>query len=137
MRREWQRWLFPPGAIRAKRVGGGAVEFRLHCAIADLVRRLCQPGWRWTHLPFGEYRPPATAARLKRMGTSAGWPDLLFVHGDGRVVWIELKRRGARPSRAQEELADHLEAAGHGFYVADSFDAAVAALKREGIVRVV
>ena len=33
------------------------------------------PRWRYTHLPFGELRAPATTGRLKAMGVKPGWPD--------------------------------------------------------------
>src|SRR5262245_21376392 len=116
MPREAQMRLFPAG-YRAKR-GGVAVEFRLHCAVADLLRRLIQPGWRYTHLPFGEYRPPATAAKLKRMGVTPGWPDLLLIGPEGQCCWVELKRRGETLKPEQTALKWFLIEGGHGHLVA-------------------
>jgi hypothetical protein len=112
-----------------------APEFRLHCLIADLLTRWCNLGWRWTHLPFGEWRSQATAARLKRMGTQPGWPDFIFVHEDGQVCWLELKRRDGKLSRAQYHIMLHLTGAGHDYLVTGKFDEALAWLKNLGIVR--
>ena len=83
-------------------------EFRLHCAVADLIRRTAAPGWRWTHIASGEYRTPTTAGRLKRMGVTPGWPDFLFVSAQGRVAFLELKRPGGRLSPKQTDIALHL-----------------------------
>src|SRR5215468_1632460 len=71
-----------------------AKEFDLHVLIADVLRRWASRKWRWTHLPMGEYRTPATAGRLKRMGVTSGWPDFMLFHISGRVCFLELKRRG-------------------------------------------
>lgn len=35
------------------------------------------------------------------MGTRAGVPDLMFVHNDTRIAFIELKRRDGRLNEAQ------------------------------------
>lgn len=113
-----------------------APEFSLHCMVADVLRRWCSPEWRWTHIPLGEYRTPATAARLKRMGVLPGWPDFQFFHVSGPVAFLELKRRGERLSDPQKGVAFHLMKAGHGYLVTDSFADAVAALRAWKIVPV-
>jgi len=112
-----------------------AKEFSIHCALADVARRWCSSDWVWTHLPFGEHRSAITGARLKRMGVNRGWPDFVFV-GPGRVVWLELKRRGGRQSQEQAAIGEHLTSCGFAYVVADSFDAAITALKTHGILRV-
>jgi hypothetical protein len=112
-----------------------ATEFALHVAIADVIRRWIEPGWRFTHLPLGELRDKITAARLKRMGTTPGWPDLMFFRDDGRVCFLELKRKGGALSEAQAELATFLHAAGHGFEITDDFKKAIEILKGWGVVR--
>lgn len=111
-----------------------AKEFNLHCLIGDLLQRWCSPEWRYTHIPLGEYRPPATAARLKRMGVMPGWPDFQFFHSSGRVCFLELKRRGDRASDAQEELAFFLMRARHGYLLTHDFNDALGWLKDLGIV---
>ena len=111
-----------------------AEELALHCAIADVLKRWCLPDWRYTHLPLGEDRSPATAAKLKRMGVTPGWPDFGFFHISGACCWIELKRRGGVASEAQQELAFFLMRAGHGYLLTHSFDDALNALRDWGIV---
>ena len=113
--------------------GNGAVEFRLQCAIARVLRDHTNPGWSYTHLPFGEKRNPATAGRLKAAGVTPGWPDLMLV-GPRRIYFLELKRRGGKLSEHQAVRADALMAAGAGYGVAASFDAAVSILQAWGCV---
>ncbi len=114
-------------------MGNGAVEFRLHCAIARILRDHISPGWSYTHLPFGEKRAPATAGRLKAMGVTPGWPDLMLI-GPRRIYFLELKRRAGRLSPHQAVRADALMAAGAGYCVAASFDDAVSILQAWGCV---
>lgn len=110
------------------------LEFYLHIAVADVLVRWASPDWRWTHLPFGEYRTPATAGRLKRMGVTKGWADFIFVHESGKVCWLELKREGNDATQAQEELGEFLSKAGHGYICTSSFDTALNTLKFWGVV---
>jgi hypothetical protein len=113
-------------------------EYALHCMVADVLHRWCHPDWRYTHVPSGEYRTPATAARLVRMGVTRGWPDFQFFSRNAAdpVYFMELKRRGARLSEEQEELARHLASGGCLHHVVDNFDEALRILRAAGIVRV-
>ena len=110
-------------------------EFDLHCAVADLVRKTIEPGWRWTHIASGEYRPPATAGRLKKMGVAKGWPDFVFVSEYGLLCFLELKRPGGRLSPEQRDIAQHLTRAGFNYLCSDNFDYAVDILRAWGVVR--
>jgi hypothetical protein len=113
-------------------------EYELHCMVADALHRWCHPDWRYTHMPAGEYRTPATAARLMRMGVTRGWPDFQFfsmVPGSA-PQFLELKRKGSRMTPDQEDLARHLRAGGCGHHVVDNFDDALRVLRDAGIVRV-
>jgi hypothetical protein len=113
-------------------------EYELHCMVADALHRWCHPDWRYTHIPAGEYRTPATAARLARMGVRPGWPDFVFISKvpGSPAQFMELKRRGGRLSPDQEDFARHARAGGCGHYVVDSFDDALRVLRDAGIVRV-
>jgi hypothetical protein len=113
-----------------------APEFSLHCMIADVLKRWCLPDWRYTHMPMGERRDPATAGRLKRMGVTRGWPDFQFFHIAGPTCFLELKRRGEHPSDEQKALAFRLMRAGHGYLITDSFTDALDALRAWRIVPV-
>lgn len=102
--------------------------------VADILRRFIEPGWRYTHMPMGELREHATAVRLKRMGVTRGWPDLMFVGGRA-VCWLELKRRGNHLTEEQDEIARFLVEVGHGYNCVDNFNDAITTLKSWGIVR--
>jgi len=108
-------------------------EFRLHCALADVLRRWGAREWRWTHIPLGEYRTKATAVRLYRMGVTPGWPDFMFFHCHGEVCFLELKARGNKLTEAQEELKEFLWHA-HAYLCTDNFDDALNFLREHRIV---
>lgn len=110
-------------------------EFSLHVAVADLLRRWSLPNWEWVHLPFGEHRTAATAGRLARMGVRKGYPDFALFCADGRVMFLEIKRPGAKLSPDQKRIADHMRRAGHAYEMADSIERAVAVLVAWGVVR--
>jgi hypothetical protein len=129
-----QRGTMPPPPL----------EFALHCAVADMLRRWIMPGWVWTHFPAGEARPSQiikgkrvsiTGARLKRMGLHTGFPDFQFFHCDGQCAFLELKRKGATVDEDQEAIAQHLKTAGHLYLVTDKLDVAIEALVDWEILR--
>jgi hypothetical protein len=112
-----------------------AKEFSLHIQLADILRRWIDPHWRFTHMPHGEHRSKVTAARLKRMGTTRGWPDFLLI-GPGRVFFIELKRHKlGRLSDDQRDIATHLMVCGCGYLCTDNLDDVVATLTDLGALR--
>ena len=92
------------------RKGNAAVEFELHCQVAQLLEQFCLPTWRYTHIPLGELRNPITGARLKRMGVTKGWPD--FAGRPVRICFLELKRGKGKPTPEQSEIATHLMQSG-------------------------
>src|SRR5262252_4291667 len=104
---EWRQLNLLKGSRQRGTRTASTPEYALHCAIADLVTRWIMPQWQFTHIPLGEHRNKATAARLARMGVRAGWPDFIFV-GPGRVFFLELKRRGGSQSDEQANVALHL-----------------------------
>jgi hypothetical protein len=112
-----------------------ALEFTTHVMVADLLRQFVDPNWRWTHIASGEYRTPATAAKLKRMGVVAGFPDFLFVSPGGVVFFLELKRRGGRLTEAQTEFAAWCKAHAVPLALAHDFNEALAVLKTWGVIR--
>jgi hypothetical protein len=113
-----------------------ALEFVKHVFLADLIRQFVNPGWEWTHLPFGEYRPKKTAGRLKRMGVRGGWPDFLFVSPDGQFYLLELKRtNGSVVSDDQKRLRNFFIAVGVPYLLTADIPEAVARLKAWGVLR--
>jgi len=114
-----------------------ALEFAVHCLIADLLRVSISPGWLWWHTPNGEARSKATAGRLKRMGVKPGVSDFLLVGPPyARLHALELKRSGYAPTADQNRFLQCIVDAGGVAEWVDSFDAAVRVLKSWGAVRV-
>ena len=60
------------------------------------------------------------------MVNDAGWPDRLYVLPGGRVVWVEYKKPGERPTAIQDERHDLLTAFGHTVATYESVEEAVA-----------
>jgi len=112
-----------------------ALEFAMHCSIADALRVGLAPGWLWTHFPAGEARDEKTGARLKRMGLQKGWSDLLLISPTGLHHWLELKRGKAPLTDEQGLFLEALEARGVPCAVARSFDQAIAQLTAWGALR--
>ena len=88
-------------------------EYQLHCAVVDTVKRWIMPGWIFTHIASGEKRDPVTAARLKRMEVTAGFPDQRSLARMARCVLSRrrqvlrrvLRRLGLRRPRILRQLA--------------------------------
>jgi hypothetical protein len=130
-----QLHLFKGRRQRGLRLPPG-LEFHLHVSVADVLRRWIMPGWRWTHIASGEYRTPATAARLKRMGVQPGWPDLILLGPRGLgVYFLELKRRGGKPTVEQHAFEEWCRDNGYPFAVTDDFKTATATLMEWGALR--
>jgi hypothetical protein len=122
-----------------KRLRGRAppppLEFQTQCALADTLKRWCLPAWWWSALPFGEYRTPATANRLQRMGVKGGLPDFVFLHKAGRIAWLELKRgKLGKVSPDQAAMFDYLAGRGDIMMVALNYKDAVLALQQVEIL---
>lgn len=103
-------------------------EFRLTCAVADLLRFTAKPGVYFTHLPFGEARSERTGARLKRMGTRPGAGDFLILV-DGRAVMLELKVGKGRQNENQRDTERDWTVAKGLYVVCRGYDEARAFLE--------
>lgn len=111
-------------------------EYDTHCMVADTLRRWGTTGWRWTHFPAGEYRHPATAARLRRMGVQVGWADFqLLCPYPPMIHFLELKRKGQKPSDFQQAFGDYCITNGYVWRWADNYEDAINILKGWGAVR--
>ena len=119
-----------------------AKEFDTHCMVADTLRRWQTPGWRWSHFPAGEWRHPATAMRLKRMGMQVGWPDFILLSPailpdlSGAAHFLELKRQGCKLTDWQQSFASYCADNGYQYFWCDNYKAAIDQLKLWGAVRV-
>lgn len=85
----------------------------------DLV--LPPEAFAW-HVPNGGKRSKITATRLKRLGVRAGIPDVHILHR-GRLITIELKDKGKKPSPVQRDMHQRLTLCGAIVVTLDSFDA--------------
>ena len=79
-------------------------------------------------------------ARLKREGLRPGVPDLMLARpkysglpgastGLFAGLFVEMKRRGGKPSKHQVEYADLLRRSGYNVVIAQGFDEAVRAIR--------
>lgn len=59
----------------------------------------------FTHIPNGGKRSQEYAAKLKRMGLRAGWPDLMIMMYDGKFGCLELKKSKKSGKVSPEQLA--------------------------------
>ena len=125
--------------FKSRRQKGSALpapsEYQLHCAVADTIRRWIMPGCIYTHIASGERRDQITAARLKRMGVTPGFPDLILFGPHGEVCAIELKADNGRLSEAQAAVKRHLEQAGHGYLCSSDYRDVIKKLKDWGVLR--
>ena len=111
-------------------------EYRLQCAVVDLLSIAAAPGVVWSAFPAGEARTVITGARLKRSGLKPGWADLIFcLPPDGRYAGLELKTLKGRPSLVQREVGAAIGLSGGLYHVAYGFADAMAWLNDMGIIR--
>ena len=104
------------------------MERSLHEAVAQFLAVALPREAFWFHPPNGEYRTDADGARLKRMGTKAGVPDVCLVYG-GKFYGIELKARRGRLSEAQHACHRAIRLAGCDVIVARSLTEVALALE--------
>lgn len=109
-------------------------EFRLQCAVADLLRFRAVPGLYWTAIPNGEKRTPETGARLKRAGVRAGNPDLLLIF-NGRAIGLELKAEGGRQTETQRDTETDWTLAGGLYACCKGYQAAIDFLDMLGVLK--
>jgi VRR-NUC domain. len=110
------------------------LEFKMHVALVALLRHALLPNWWYTHIPAGEYRDKVTASRLKAMGLKPGCPDFMFI-GPNTLFFLELKRKGEKPSEAQREVAAMIKACGFLYHLSDTLDDAIFTLSQMSIIR--
>ena len=78
------------------------------------------------HIPNGGRRPPWEARAFKRRGVKPGIPDICLPvprHGYGSL-WIELKRKGGKPTREQFHMLDALSDHGNLAIVCEGWEVA-------------
>lgn len=58
---------------------------------------------------------------------SRGWPDRVVLFPNGKLIWVELKRPGGKPTPLQTKTIDQMREYGQAVHIIDS---------KEGIDRV-
>jgi hypothetical protein len=123
-------------------------ELDLHAAVASTLHTLVLPPAMWWTNPIGHIQlSGAQMARLARIGTKAGLPDIFLLHGG--LYGIEIKRHGGSLSKTriakartgalrivegQQDVFPRLVEAGAAeVAVVTSLDELLAALGRWGI----
>ncbi len=84
------------------------------------------------HVPNGGSRHFLEAINLKKMGSTAGIPDLPVLHR-GRALFIELKTKKGVLSASQKEMIPRIERAGCPVGVCRSLEAVVAFLRQHEV----
>lgn len=76
------------------------------------------------HSPNGGARTPYEGMTFKRMGTRAGFPDLVLLmpRGGYSFLCIEMKQGKGRQSESQKEYQRAVESVGAKYVVCHSFD---------------
>ena len=118
-------------------------EFALTCAVAEYLAYALPAEVLWSHLPFGEVRPRATAGRLKAMGVNPGWPDFIILPSllagtpeqsfEAVPIFIEIKTASGRLSKAQAEWHKAAKKLRYWVHVARSVEEVEAILRGHGL----
>lgn len=111
-------------------------EGPIHKSILQYLTRVLRD--KMIHHSPAETRRPGRAGDVERsvnaaMGVSAGFPDLMVILGDGRLLFFEVKAPGNYPSPKQRAWGEFLTRAGHLWAVVYSIDDVRACLAAWGI----
>lgn len=108
-------------------------EDALQCACVEWLEIQQRLGnvRRWHHSPNEAKGNAAHHAKRKRMGVSAGFPDLLVYLPNGRCLHAELKTGKGRLTDAQKQWRDDLKALGIPWALVRSLDDLQAVVNRE------
>ena len=108
-------------------------EAQLQRALVEHLRWGPRGDTWWTHIPTGGRRSPIEAAIFKSLGVRVGSPDLLIIRA-GQPLFLELKAPGRKLSSAQIECHAALQRAGAQIETVDNIEAALAFLRRLGVL---
>lgn len=115
-------------------------EYHIHHAVVSYLRSTLPSGWMVVHVPNGGSRNPIEAARLKKLGVMAGWPDISIygaLTGSGGYVpyagFMEVKSKAGRIQPSQHNVMDRLKDAGFDVAVIRSVEEARDCVKAWGL----
>ena len=107
------RKLPPPrpkaGSLEAKVARKAPTEDEIHIQIVQAIRRRKAPGVRFFHCPNEGRRSKAYAAKLQRMGVSAGVPDLILIRAPEPVTCSFCEGSGRQPDPLLPDATDPCE----------------------------
>jgi hypothetical protein len=116
-------------------------ELQIQIALIERLGWMALENVVYFHVPNGELRDKRAAAKLKAAGVLPGVSDLIFLYyrfDDSskrlRVLCLELKAPGRRPSDEQRYFGSRVKRLGVAFEVADSIDQAVELLESYGVL---
>jgi hypothetical protein len=109
-------------------------EAQLQRSLVEHLRWCARPDVWFTHIPNGGWRSKIEAAIFKASGVQPGAPDLLVIRA-GQPIFLELKARGRKLAPAQIDCHEALRHAGVTVETFDNIDAALAFLRRMGVLR--
>lgn len=108
-------------------------EDQIHIAILQyldvVIPSGATPVW---HTPNGGSRDARAGAKMKKLGTRAGFPDLAFLY-DGTLYTLEVKAGHGQQRASQLSWETYITNAGGFYEVVRSIDDVQAALKKWGI----
>jgi hypothetical protein len=108
-------------------------EDDLQVAVVRYLRLLLK-GSLVASVPNGGKRNAREAARLKRMGVTAGVADVMILAPNGRTCFVEMKYGKGRQSPAQVEFQAFCEASGYPYAIVRSLDDVKPLLARWGLI---
>lgn len=138
-----------PSGKRSKPRQRVLTEHMEQCAVIDWWNASCASyglDYRLlASIPNGSHKSMATAAKFKREGLRAGWPDLMlathsraYPGGRNAGLFIELKRHGWKPPKSgiaaqhwqrQADIHDLLRAQGYQVNVCVGAESAIATIR--------
>jgi hypothetical protein len=111
-------------------------EFQLQVALIEHCRWRAYENVEFFAVPNGEVRDKRVAAKLKAQGVLPGVSDLIFEWGPPpQVLHLELKAKGRKPTKAQQQFGERALARGHMWECVDNLDDALALLGHLGILK--
>ena len=115
-------------------------EVQLQISLIEHLRWRARPDVVYFHVPNGELRDKASAAKLKAMGTLPGVSDLVFVWFDLntrelRNLYLELKAHGRKLAPEQHNFCAAIIAAGAAYEWTDNIDDALAICSKHNLLK--
>jgi hypothetical protein len=112
-----------------------AAEHDMQAALVEHLRLNAAGASFWFAIPNAGRRSPKVRALMKAEGLTAGVADLCIMLSGGRTLWLELKTRRGRQSRAQKAFAAVCDILDHAYLVPRSLDEAIAILRAYGALK--